>query len=220
MDHDHDHDHRHDAAHDDREAPALALLRERLEDLLEEHDRHDADFGASAVAAIDDLSAALGSDAARTACLSASLRRWAGPHGGVGDVAPWWPTALPDGAPVALLRAALAAVERVGDGLHEQVAAAARGALLLRLGAPAAALVRLNAAAADPACAPETLVDLVVAAARAGDRARAMRALADLRRRAGVARRAASLRWRRCVQAATAALGPVRPWSPRKAASA
>ena len=201
----------------DREAPEWAFLRARLEDLLEEHDRQDAGFGASAVVALGDLASALGSDAARTACLAASLRRWAVTHG---DVPPWWPTLLPDDAPPALLAAALAAVDRVGVGLDARIAAAMRGALLLRLGANAAALSFLNAAAAAPACAPETLVDLVVAAARAGDRARAVRVLAGLRARAGAASHAASLRWRRCLQAATAVLGPVRPIAPRTSASA
>lgn len=204
----------------DREAPELARMRARLEDLLEEHDGHDADFGAAAVVALGELTAAFGSDAALATCMAASLRRWAGSHGGVGDVAPWWPTLLPDGAPPALLCAALAAVDRVGADLDVGVAAAMHGALLLRLGASAVALPRLNAAAAAPTCAPETLVDLVVAAARAGDRARAVRALSGLRTRAGAASHAASLRWRRCLQAAMAALGPARPWGPGKTASA
>lgn len=204
----------------DRQAQEFALMRARLEDMLEEHDAQDAVFGAAAVVAIGELSAAIGSDAALATCMAASLRHWAGSHGGVGGVAPWWPTLLPDGASHALLFAALGAVDRVGADLDASVAAAVRGALLLRLGAKTAALPRLNAAAAEPACAPETLVDLVVVAARTGDRALAIRAFARLRARAEQAEHAASLRWRRCLLAATAALSLPRPWQPGSPASA
>lgn len=205
---------------DTREALELARMRAQLEDLLDEHDRQDERFGANALAAVGELTAAIGSPAALAACLTTSLRRWAGPHGGVGDVAPWWPTVLPDDAPPKLLCAALAAVDRVGAGLHEVVAAAVRGALLLRLGANAVALPHLAAAAASVDCAPEALVDRIVAAARAGDRAQAQRALASLRARAQAATHAASLRWRRCLQLATAVLGPRRPLTPRRFVSA
>lgn len=203
-----------------REALELSRMRAQLEDLLDEHDGQTERFGAHALAAVGELTAAIGSPAALSACLTASLCRWAGPHGGVGDVAPWWPTLLPDVAPPRLLCAALAAVDRVGAGLHAGVAASVRGALLLRLGANTVALPHLAAAAAEPDCAPETLVDLVVAATRAGEPALAVRALAILRERAGATTNAASLRWRRCLQVATAVLGPVRPVAPRKSASA
>lgn len=213
-------DHERDEEAHDREAPELARMRAQLEDMLEARDGHDADFGATSVLALGELAAAFGSDAALATCMAASLRRWAGPHGGVGDVAPWWPTLLPEGAPPALLCAALAAVDRIGAGLGAGVAAAVRGALALRLGATAVALPCLHAAASAPTCAPESLVDLIVAAARTADRAQALRALARLRALAGAAGPAASLRWRRCLHVATAAIGADRPVAPGRSASA
>lgn len=187
------------------ESAAIAQMRSQLEGMLGAQECQDECFGAAALTALGELAAALGTVDALTACLSASLRRWSQQHGGAASAPPWWPTLLPGEAPSELLCAALAAVERIGPDLRPDVVAALRGALLVRMGHDEEAIALLLTAIAQDARTPERFVDFVVAAARCGDRRAAQRALQSLRARAAEPAHVDSLRWRRALQAATAA---------------
>lgn len=182
-------------------------MRSKLESMLGAQECQDECFGASALMALGELTLALGAAGSLAKCLEGSLRRWSEQHGGASAATPWWPTLLPGEASAELLAGALAAVERVGPDLRPDVAAALRGAMLLRLGRDEEAIGALLAAIVCDARAPERYVDLVVALARCGDRASAQRALLGLKARASESAHVASLRWRRALQAATAALG-------------
>jgi hypothetical protein len=189
------------------DAAAIAQMRSQLEGMLGAQECQDECFGAAALTALGELAGALGTVDALTMCLSASLRRWSQQHGGASSAPPWWPTLMPSEAPSELLCAALAAVERIGPDLRPDVVAALRGALLVRMGHDEEASGLLLAAIAQDARTPERYVDFVVATARCGDRKAALRALQSLRTRAAEPAHADSLRWRRALAAATAALG-------------
>jgi hypothetical protein len=132
--------------------------------------------------------------------LDASLGRWlAGDRSG-----PWWPADLDEAKPGEVVAVALAACDRRGGDVPDDV----RGALLLRLGRDAAALPLLERAAAAGSTTLELGADLVVALARTGQRARAVAAREALRsgRAIAFAGSATEARWQRALVRADAAL--------------